>query len=142
MNNFAFMAHPIEPHRDVARKFPALGRHPPGVIDYFSRCFPPVYLLHVGGICSEATGVDFGFDFGLPPGKAYACMAETMILALEGRYECYSRGRDVPLKRVDEMTHLAEKHGFCLSALWSFERALTDQEIDETKKRAHQARLR
>ena len=50
MDNFAFMIHPIEPQRDVARKFPLLGRLPPGIIDYFSRFFPPVLLSHVTGI--------------------------------------------------------------------------------------------
>ena len=55
MNNFAFMIHPIEPQKDVARKFPLLGKLPSGVIDYFSRFFPPVYLSHITGIRSEAT---------------------------------------------------------------------------------------
>jgi hypothetical protein len=39
-------------------------------------------------------------------------MAETMILALEGRYEHFSLGRDISLKQVDEMAQLAAKHGF------------------------------
>jgi fatty aldehyde-generating acyl-ACP reductase len=56
MNNFAFMIHPIEPQKDVARKFPLLGKLPTGLIDHFSRFFPPVYLSHVIGICSDATG--------------------------------------------------------------------------------------
>ena len=55
MNNFAFMIHPIEPQKDVARKFPFLGKLPTGIIDYFSRYFPPVYLSHMVGIRSEAT---------------------------------------------------------------------------------------
>ena len=56
MDNFAFMIHPIEPQRDVARKFPLLGRLPSSVIDYFSRFFPPVLLSHVVGIRSEDSG--------------------------------------------------------------------------------------
>mgnify|MGYP001074193410 CR=1 FL=1 len=99
-------------------------------------------LVFEGGIVDLPGDVDFGFDFGFPPGKAYACMAETMILALEGRYECYSLGRTVPLDRVDEIARLAAKHGFRLSGFRSFERALTDQEIGKVKERAHQTRLR
>ena len=56
MNNFAFMIHPIEPQKDVARKFPLLGKLPPRIIDFGSRFFPPVYLSHITGIRSEATG--------------------------------------------------------------------------------------
>ena len=56
MNNFAFMIHPIEPQKDVARKFPLLGRLPLGIIEHFSRYFPPVYLSHVVGVRSKATG--------------------------------------------------------------------------------------
>ena len=59
--------------------------------------------------------VDFGFDFGLPPGKAYACMAETMVLALEGRYECYSLGKEIQVGQVREIAQLARKHGFRVS---------------------------
>ena len=33
--------------------------------------------------CCNTGHVDFGFDFGFPPRCAYACMSETMMLALE-----------------------------------------------------------
>ena len=56
MNSFAFIIHPIEPQKDVARKYPLLGKLPPAIIDFGSRFFPPVYLSHVVGIRSEATG--------------------------------------------------------------------------------------
>ena len=36
IDTFAFMIHPIDPQRDVARKFPVLGKLPSGIIDYFS----------------------------------------------------------------------------------------------------------
>jgi len=52
-------------------------------------------LLIEGGLVDVPGEVDFGFDFGLPPGKAYACMAEAMVLALEGRCESYSLGRQI-----------------------------------------------
>jgi len=70
-----------------------------------------------GGIVDVPGAVDFGFDFGLSSGEAYACMAETMVLAFEGRYECYSIGKGVQLDRVREIAHLARKHGFKLSTV-------------------------
>jgi predicted amino acid dehydrogenase len=44
-------------------------------------------------------------------------MAETMILALDGRYESYSLGKHVQIERVREIARLARKHGFRLSAI-------------------------
>lgn len=55
---------------------------------------------------------DFGIDLGLPPGHAYACMAETIALALEGRYESYTLGRTIAPERVLTICTIAERHGF------------------------------
>ena len=69
-------------------------------------------------IVSDVPGeVDFHFDFGLAPGRAYACMAETMVLALEERCESYSLGKQMQPERVHEIARLARKHGFKLSEL-------------------------
>ena len=57
---------------------------------------------------------DFHFDFGLAPGRAYACMAETMVLALEERRESYSLGKQIQPERVREIAELARRHGFRL----------------------------
>jgi fatty aldehyde-generating acyl-ACP reductase len=73
-------------------------------------------LVIEGGVMDVPGGtsgrVDLGFDFGLPPGQAFACMAETIVLALEGRYESYSVGKHVCLEQVREIAHLARTHGF------------------------------
>jgi fatty aldehyde-generating acyl-ACP reductase len=72
---------------------------------------PDVQVIN-GGTIGVPGPVQFGFDFGMPPATAFACMAETMILALEGRYENYSLGRNISLEKVEEIDRLAEKHGF------------------------------
>src|SRR5215207_6956189 len=57
MDTFAFIIHPIDPKRDVSRKFPFLGRVlSERQIDFFSTFFPPVYISEIEGIKSEATG--------------------------------------------------------------------------------------
>lgn len=99
-------------------------------------------LVIEGGMVEVPGPVDFGFDFGFPPGKSYACMAETMALALEGRYEDYSVGKQIGLDRVHEIGAIAAKHGFRLSGFRSFERAVTDEEIARVRERAHTARRR
>ncbi len=93
-------------------------------------------LVIEGGVVKVPGQADFGFDFGFPPGQAYACMAETMLLAMEGRYECYSLGREISLDRVKEIARLGQKHGFRLSGFRSFERVLEDREIDRIRENA------
>ncbi|MFN3928767.1 MAG: shikimate dehydrogenase, partial [Thermoflexus sp.] len=93
-------------------------------------------LVIDGGIVEVPGETDFGFDFGLPPRMAYACMAETITLALEGRYESYSLGRRLSIERVEEIARLAEKHGFRLAGFLSFGRPLTDKQIQRVRERA------
>ncbi|TCP54727.1 putative amino acid dehydrogenase [Tumebacillus sp. BK434] len=76
------------------------------------------------------------FSFGLPHGIVYACMAETMLLALEGRYECFTLGRSIGVEQVREIDALARKHGFQLAAFRSFERLLSPEQIGGIRQRA------
>lgn len=97
-------------------------------------------LVIEGGVVKVPGPVDFHFDFGFPPGTAYACMAETMILALENRFEDYSIGRDLELTKVLEIGTLAAKHGFELAGFRAFERAVTDETIARVRERAEAVR--
>jgi len=96
-------------------------------------------LVIDGGMVEVPGPVDFGFDFGFPPGKAYACMAETMALDLEGRYEDYSVGKQITLAQVEEIGAIAARHGFRLSGFRSFERVVTDAQIAAVRERARRA---
>lgn len=91
-------------------------------------------LVIDGGVVEVPGEVDFHFDFGLPPGKAYACMAETFSLALEGRFEDYTLGREIDLARVEEIKHIANKHGFRLSGFRSFDVPVTQDKIEHIRK--------
>jgi len=86
-------------------------------------------LVIEGGVVEIPGDVDFGLNFGFPKGTAYACMAETMILSLEKRYENFTLGRDLTVKQVETIEQLATKHGFKLAGFRSFERAITAEEI-------------
>jgi predicted amino acid dehydrogenase len=100
-------------------------------------------LVVEGGMVEVPGPVDFGFNFGFPPGKSYACMAETMALALEGRYADYSVGKHIDMTQVTEIGEIATRHGFKLSGFRSFERAVTDDQIERVRERAaQQLRLR
>ncbi|MFN8380491.1 MAG: hypothetical protein U0V02_01045 [Anaerolineales bacterium] len=95
-------------------------------------------LVIDGGMVDVPGPVDFHFNFGFPDGKAYACMAETIALALEGRFEDYTVGRDITLERVQEITAISEKHGFRMSGFRSFEREVTEEQIEAVR---HNARI-
>jgi fatty aldehyde-generating acyl-ACP reductase len=97
-------------------------------------------LVIDGGMVDVPGPVNFNFDFGFPEGKAYACMAETMALTLEGRFEDYTVGKDITLERVNEITAIAEKHGFHLSGFRSFEREVTEQQIESVRRNARRVR--
>lgn len=93
-------------------------------------------LIVDGGVVEVPGDVNFRFNFGFPERTAYACMAETMILALEGKVSDFSLGRDIQLEQVSEITHLAEKHGFKLAGFRAFERAVTDEKIAQIRTQA------
>jgi len=90
-------------------------------------------LVIEGGMVEVPGDANFNFDFGFPPKMVYACMAETMILALEGRYENYTIGKEISLEQVEEIAALAKKHGFKLGGFRSFEKAITPEHIAEIK---------
>ena len=93
-------------------------------------------LVIEGGMVEVPGTVDFHFNFGFPPHMAYACMAETMALALEGRYESYTLGKQITVKQVQEIAAIATKHGFKLGGLRSFEREVTQEHIANIQERA------
>ncbi|MBL8195999.1 MAG: hypothetical protein JNM06_19565 [Blastocatellia bacterium] len=102
---------------------------------------PDVLVIESGEL--EVPGpVDFGGDIGLPPKTAYACLAETIILTLEGRYECFTLGRDINLAGVKEIYKMGLKHGFKLAAIRGHKGVITDQEIALVRAKAEESRAR
>ena len=83
---------------------------------------------------------DFGFDFGFPPCHSYACMAETMALALERRFEDYTLGKDIRVPQVQEIGSIARRHGFRLSGFRSFEQPVSEETIARVRDKAAKAR--
>jgi fatty aldehyde-generating acyl-ACP reductase len=81
-------------------------------------------LVIDGGIVEVPGKPDLGWHFGCPPGVAFACMAETMMLALEQRYEHTSLGRDLQEDTLEALRKYATKHGFKLAEMRSRGRAL------------------
>ena len=72
----------------------------------------PDVMVVDGGIVRLPGDSRLGFNASLKKGQAYACMAETMMLALEERYEDMSLGFNLCIEKVVELEELASRHGF------------------------------
>lgn len=87
----------------------------------------PDVLVIDGGVVQLPGQPDLGWDFGFPKGLAYACMAETVMLALERRYENFSLGSSgVNLESILQTRRWAACHGFGLADLRSFDHPLSE----------------
>ncbi|HET7378000.1 MAG TPA: shikimate dehydrogenase, partial [Anaerolineae bacterium] len=49
------------------------------------------------------------------------------------RYESYSLGKDLTIDQVRTIDQIARRHGFKLGGFRSFERAVSDQQIEQIK---------
>jgi fatty aldehyde-generating acyl-ACP reductase len=96
-------------------------------------------LVIEGGVVAVPGDVNFNLNFGFPDKTAYACMSETMLMALEGTYEPYTLGRELTVAQVQRIGEIAKKHGFKLAGFRSFERAVSDETIARVR---HNARRR
>ncbi len=116
---------------DVAR--------PPDVKEEDAARRPDVLVVESGEIVLPGEP-DFGFDIDMPPGTAYACLSETALLAMEGKFEDYTLGRNIEMERVKEMYRLWHKHGLQLARLRSFGVYVTDEMIAEKRRLAEERR--
>lgn len=94
-------------------------------------------LIFDGGLVRVPGAVDFGFAYGPPPELTFGCVAETMALTFEGRFEDFSLGKNLQLAQVEMIDAWATKHGFCLAALRSFEHELDAQALQQLKTRVY-----
>jgi len=90
----------------------------------------PDVLVIEGGIVQVPGEPNFNYDFGYPPKISMACMAETFILTLEGKFENFSIGRGIKIEQVEEIASLARKHGFSLAGFRSFDQPVKAEQIE------------
>ncbi|MCX4904256.1 aminotransferase class III-fold pyridoxal phosphate-dependent enzyme [Streptomyces sp. NBC_00878] len=87
-------------------------------------------LVIDGGLVSGSADVVIG-DGALPSPtqQLNGCLAETLVLALEGHARSFSLGRELALDRVRTIGALAARHGFTPVPLASFGRPVADEEV-------------
>jgi predicted amino acid dehydrogenase len=81
-------------------------------------------------------------NIGLPKNVAYACLAETIVLALEGRFENFTVGRNIEWEKVREIYRIGRKHGMRLAAISGVNGPFSDADIDRVRKLALAARAK
>ena len=81
-------------------------------------------------------------NIGLPPGVVYACLAETIVLALEGRFENFTVGRAIEWQKVREIYRLGLKHGMKLAAISGVNGVFSDEDIARVRELALAARAK
>jgi predicted amino acid dehydrogenase len=111
--------------------------NPPDINPAEAKLRPDVLVIEPGDVLIPGD-VHLGYDIGLPPNVVYACLAETALLAMEGRFEDYTVGRDISTGRVQEIYDLFRKHQFQLTGLRSFGKEITADEIIQKRQLADQ----
>jgi predicted amino acid dehydrogenase len=81
-------------------------------------------------------------NIGLPKNVAYACLAETIVLALEGRFENFTVGRNIEWEKVREIYRLGRKHGMKLAAISGVNGPFSDADIRKVRRLALAARAK
>jgi len=81
-------------------------------------------------------------NIGLPENVAYACLAETIVLALEGKFESFTVGRNIEWEKVREIYRLGVKHGMKLAAISGVNGPYSDEDIERVRELALAARAR
>jgi predicted amino acid dehydrogenase len=86
----------------------------------------PGAIVFFGGLGQITGGLSFAPDFSGVlnrhpfPNVAHGCLLEGMALALERRFESFSRGRgSITRERVNEIETIAARHGFHLAPLFN-----------------------
>ncbi len=99
---------------------------------------PDVLIIESGEV--ELPGDVRMKSIGLPDNTVYACLAETIVLALEGRYENFTVGRSLSWPKVKEIYGLGLKHGMKLATISGINGPYTDEDFERVRNAALAAR--
>ena len=100
---------------------------------------PDVLVIESGEVSlpGEVKMKSIGFD---DRSVVYACLAETIVLALEGRFENFTLGRNLEWEKVHEIYKLGLKHGMQLAAISGVNGVYSDEDIARVRQLALEAR--
>jgi predicted amino acid dehydrogenase/ribosome-associated toxin RatA of RatAB toxin-antitoxin module len=97
-------------------------------------------FIFSGGLAKPPTPLAIPFDIGLPsPEAIYGCFSESIILALEKRYENFSFGRgNITPEKIEEIRQLGKKHGFEVADFYWGDKLIGAPIIENVKQKIHE----
>ena len=100
---------------------------------------PDVLVIESGEVYlpGDVRMKDIGFE---DHNVVYACLAETIVLTLEGRFENFTVGRNIEWEKVHEIYKLGLKHGMGLAAISGVNGVFSDADIAQVRQLALKAR--
>lgn len=91
---------------------------------------PDVLVIASGEVQLPGADLKIEIDLGLEGNIVYACLAETALLAMEGKYESFTLSRNINYEKVIEIDKLANEHGVRLSHIMGHNGFITDEEFN------------
>lgn len=83
--------------------------------------------------------IDSNVDMGLEGNIVYACLAETALLAMAGKFESFTLSRNISYEKVLEIDVMAKEHGVRLASIMGHNGFITDEEFDLCRSHAEAA---
>ncbi len=96
---------------------------------------PDVMVIASGEVTLPGQ-VNISIDLGLEGNIVYACLAETALLAMDGKFESFTLSRNINYEKVIEIDRMANEHGVRLSQIMGHSGFITDAEFDLCKEHA------
>lgn len=90
---------------------------------------PDVLIIQSGEILLPGN-IRINCDIGLKKPAVYACLAETVLLTLEGKIESYSLSKRLSQPKVKEILAISHKHGASLATINSPLGPITDEQVE------------
>lgn len=93
----------------------------------------PDVLVIASGEVTLPGNVNINIDLGLEGNIVYACLAETALLAMEGKFESFTLSRNINYEKVIEIDRLSREHGVKLSQIMGHSGFISDAEFELCK---------
>ena len=96
----------------------------------------PDVLVIASGEVTLPGDVNIRADLGLEGKIVYACLAETALLAMEGKFESFTLSRNINYEKVLEIDKLAKEHGVRLSQIMGHNGHISEEEFSLCREHA------
>jgi predicted amino acid dehydrogenase len=90
---------------------------------------PDVLVIASGEVQLPGKDLKINVNMGLEGNIVYACLAETALLAMEGKFESFTLSRNINYEKVIEIDKMAQDHGVRLSHIMGHNGFISDEEF-------------